>query len=1113
VSTIRDWLVDLGLPQFAELFEREQIDLTALRLLTEADLRALGLPTGPRVKLLAAIRAMQSGGTAGSTSAGPLADGPRSSAAREAERRQITVMFCDLVGSTELSRRLDPEEYRDLLQAFRDACTDAVERYDGHVAQHLGDGVLVYFGFPRAHEDDAQRAVRSALEAQAAVAELRRRDIPVSMRVGIHTGLTVVGGSEGGLALGDTPNIAARLQALAQPGAVVVSGATRRLLAGRFKLVPLGEHALKGISEAVAAFQVAPGETDGDSPAWRPERAALIGREQETALLLDRWERVCDREGQAMLIAGEPGIGKSRMVRALDEALAGVAHHRLELRCSPYYAHTPLYPVIERLPERLDWQAGDSHAVEIDKLVRFLSQLQIPLAESVGLLAVLLSRPAPAKYGLPEMSPERQRRRTLETLTSIVLALARQAPALLVVEDLHWADPTTLDLIGRCIEQAPTEPLLIVLTARPEFEAPWPARSYLTSLTLNRLTRRQTDDLVQRLAGGKALPREVAEQIVAKTDGVPLFVEELTTMVLESELVKDTGEEYELTGPLPSLAIPSTLQDSLNARLDRLGDAKAVAQLGATLGRSFDYGLLRAVGPTDAAAPEAALGKLVDAELVFQRGTPPQLTYTFKHALVQEAAYQSLLKSTRQQYHQRIAQTIVEQLPGEAERRPEYVAHHYTEARLPALAVPWWRRAGEAAVRRSAYSEAMAHYRRAVDVLNTLPHSVERDRLELDLQLALGSAIVPAKGYAADEAKIAYGRAAELGAAVDDTPRLCDALWGVAENEWVRGNVRAANDVAGRCLALAKQCDDNASIVAAHHSFASTAMACGHFAAARLHFEEALARYGPSPRSELTPRYGQDPKANALQFFVPTLWYLGYTDQALARQQELASYWRDSPFLYNRIWRSTGLLQLLVYLRAPAAQDAYLEEDLAICDEQGFHFMALVLGTFRGALLAQRGELDAGIGALERGIKVHLDAGAHFALPMFLEFLAEAYLAASDSARGLAAVEQGLSVAAQGGEHRADAELHRLRGELLLASLATEAGGAEQCFLEALRIARSQQCKAFELRAATSLARLWQSLGRGHDAIQLLRPVSGWFTEGLDAPDLVEARALLSDLA
>ena len=1116
------WLEALGLDRYAQVFSDNEVDLDAVRLLSEQDLERLGLPLGPRKKLLRAIAQLGSALPTADVQSRPSLTSPQdlsaaavngaaSTAVSPGQRRQLSVMFCDLVGSTELSRCLDPEEYRELLHAYRDACARAVERYEGYVAQHLGDGVLAYFGYPVAHEEDAQRAVRSALQAVSAVSGLSAGTRPLAVRVGIHTGLTVVGGTGEALAVGDTPNVAARIQALAQPGGVLVSAATRRLLGGNFRLESLGPQTLKGLDQPVEVFGVL-GEArvpEGSSP--RPPRAGLVGRDQEAGLLLDRWERAVEGDGQMVLVSGEAGIGKSRMVRALDELVAGIAHHRLELRCSPYYTHTPLYPIVERLPQRLGWKAGDTLDAEIEKLVGFLSRLRIPLDEPVGLLAALLSRPIPERYALPVMSPERQRRRTLETLTAIVLALSTEEPVLLAVEDLHWADPTTLELVGRYIEQAPTTRLLIVLTARPAFESPWGTRSYLTPLTLNRLTRRQTGELLQQLTAGKPLPAEVAEQIVAKTDGVPLFVEELTTMVLESGLVCDAGTRYELTGPLPPLAIPSTLQDSLNARLDRLAEVKDLAQLGATLGRSFTYQLIRAVSPMNEAALERALGKLVEAELLFPRGTLPDTAYTFKHALLQDAAYQSLLKSTRQRYHQYIAQTIVEHLPADAEQRPEYVAHHFTESGLHAEAVHWWRRAGELAVRRSAYVEAIAHYRRAIAVLTALPQSAQRDRVELDLQLALGSTIIPARGYVVAEVKEAFTRASRLAGRIDEPSKVCDASWGIASNTWIKGEVDEANKVARRCLALATERGDNASLIGAHHAVACTAMAQGQFSEARAHYERAIALYGPAPRQDITPRFGQDLKAVALHHLAPTLWFLGYPDQALEQCRTLAAHWPDSPFLFNRFWRSLSLVQTLVWLRASEGDDVQIEADLTMCHDQGFTFMELVMTTIRGARLAQQGRVDEGIRDLKHGIGEHLSAGACFALPVFFAFLADAYLSVGRSEEGLAAVADALALAERGGEHWADAELYRLRGELLIGRSADHVL-AESCFLGSRDIALSQEAKSFELRATTSLARLWQHRGKPEAGRELLASVYDWFTEGFDTRDLKEAKALLDQL-
>jgi len=837
----------------------------------------------------------------------------------------------------------------------------------------------------------------------------------------------------------------------------------------------------------------------------------MVGRDQEAALLIDRWERAAEGDGQVVLIIGEPGIGKSRMVRALDQHLVDTKHHRLELRCSPYYSHTPLYPLIERLPQRLGWIAGDSEAAEIEKLAQFLSRLGITLNESVGLLATLLSRSVPDQYALPPMSPERQRRRTLELLTAIVLALAETQPVLLAVEDLHWADATTLELLGSHIEQAPTVSILIVLTARPGFAAPWRAHSFLT-LTLNRLTRRQTAELVQEVAGERQLPTEVFEQIVAKTDGVPLFVEELTKMVLESGLVTDDCSGYEFNGRLPELAIPSTLQDSLTARLDRLGQAKTIAQLGAVLGRSFGLDLIREISGLDEAELRTELDKLIEAELLFERGTARDPIYVFKHALVQEAAYQSLLKSARQEYHERIAHTITERFPGEAGQRPEYVAHQFIQSGLNADAVPWLRKAAELAVERSAYAEAIAHLRNALEVLTSIPHSIERDRLELDLQHALGSAFVPRSGHGAREAREAFGRATELAAQVNDPVKRLDASFGLCVAQWMNGEVAAAHDLSRRSLALALRQSDCAARIVAHHLVASTGMMQGLFCEAKEHFERALELYGPVPRAELTPRYTQDTKGAALHWLAPTLWFLGYPEQARARYRELADYWPDSPFLFNRIWRSVCLVQTFAWLRTKDWDRETLKSDLELCDDQNFSFMKLVLMTLRGALLAQQGCLEDGIAALQHGIAVHRSKGVTFSVPIFYEFLAEAYVLAGRAKDGLDTVSDGLTISAKTGERRVDAELHRLRGELFLLGSSPGDSCAEGCFLKSLEIARAQQARSLELRSATSMARLWERKGKRTEAKTLLRPIYSGFTEGFGTPDLQEAKVLLERL-
>src|SRR5882672_10873545 len=641
----------------------------------------------------------------------------------DAERRQLTVLFCDLVDSTVLARQLDPEELREVVRAYQDTCAKVIARFEGHIAQYLGDGLLVYFGYPLAHEDDAQRAVRAGLGMIEAVGQLNTRlgkeqGVSLAARLGVHTGLVVVGDVGSGtrqeqLALGETPNLAARLQGLAAPNTLVISAVTFQLLQGFFACQSLGTPLLKGFAQPLEVYQVLSESTARSrlEAAGSTGLTPLVGREQEVGLLLERWAQVKDGLGQVVLLSGEAGIGKSRLVQVLKEHVASEPQVWLTpCQCSPYYRNTALYPMIDLL-ERvvLHFDREESPQQKLSKLEGHLAQYGFPLAEAVPLHASLLSIPLPADYAPLTMSPEQQKQKTLQALLTTLLRIAAQQPVLFVMEDLHWGDPSTLEFLSLLVDQGPTARILALLTFRPDFSPPWTGRSHLTQVTLPRLPRRQAAEMAGRVAHSKTLPAEVMEQVVARTDGVPLFVEELTKMVLESGLLQEREERYELTGPLPPLAIPTTLHDSLMARLDRLATVKGLAQLGATLGREFSYALLQAVSPWDEGLLGRGLQQLVEAEFLYQQGLPPEATYRFKHALIQDTAYQSLLRSTRQQYHQRIAQVLETQFPEIAETQPELVAHHLTEAGLIEQAVGYWYKAGQRALERSANLEVVAH--------------------------------------------------------------------------------------------------------------------------------------------------------------------------------------------------------------------------------------------------------------------------------------------------------------------------------------------------------------------------------------------------------------------
>jgi TOMM system kinase/cyclase fusion protein len=1055
----------------------------------------------------------------------------------DAERRQLTVLFCDLVDSTVLASQLDPEELREVVRAYQDTCAKVIARYEGHIAQYLGDGLLVYFGYPRAHEDDAQRAVRAGLGMIEAVGQLNARlgparEVQLAVRLGVHTGLVVVGEVGSGtrqeqLALGETPNLAARLQGHAAPNTLVISAATLQLLRGFFAYQSLGTPFLKGFAKVLEVYQVLSESTARSrlDAAGSTGLTPLVGREQEVALLLERWEQVKDGLGQVVLLSGEAGIGKSRLVQVLKEHVASEPQAWLTpCQCSPYYQNTALYPLIDLLERvALGFEREESPAQKLRKLEGFLVQYGLPLAEAVPLFAALLSLPLTADYAPLTVSPEqpeKQKQQTLQALLTILLRIAAQQPVLFVMEDLHWVDPTTLELLSLLVDQGPTARMLVLLTCRPDFSPPWTGRAHLTQVTLNRLPRRQAAEMTARVAHGKALPPAVVEQVVAKTDGVPLFVEELTKMVLESGLLQERDDRYELTRPLPPLAIPTTLHDSLMARLDRLATVKGLAQLGATLGREFAYGLLQAVAPWDEATVRRGLQQLVEAEFLYQQGLPPQATYIFKHALIQDAAYQSLLKSTRQQYHQHIAQALEVQFPDTVAAQPELLAHHYTEAGLMAQAVPYWQRAGQRALERSANLEAVAHLTKGIEMLATLPDTPERTQQELAMQTTLGPALVAIKGFAAPEVLHAYARARELCQQAGETPQVFQVLRGLWYFYLIRSELRTARELGEHLLTLARQVGDAVLRVEAHYALGLTLNYLGEFAAARTHLEQGIALYDPQQHQTHAVRYGQDPGVACRAYGAANLWWLGYPEQALQWSHEALRLAREltHPFslgfaLFLTSWvpqfRREGLL---THERAEAA--------IALAAEHGFAVFGAGGTIFRGWALAARSiELgpgqeprEEGIAQIQQGMAAWRATGAEALRPYYLALLAEASGKRGQVEEGLHLLAEALAVANDTGECRWDAELHRLKGELLLARPAEHHAEAETCFRQALDVARRQEAKAFELRATMSLARLWQRQGKRAAAYALLAPIYGWFTEGFDTADLQEARALLVEL-
>ena len=1120
---IAEWLRGLGLERYTQAFQDAEVTTEVLAELTEADLRELGLPLGPRKIVLKAIEALADPPTTDllPEEAREEVGSKTVAISVEAGRRQLTVMFVDLVGSTALSSRLDPEEMGDLIRNYQNTVAGEITRFEGHIAKFLGDGVLAYFGWPRAHEDEAERAARAGLSLTAAVAALAAPgDGALAARVGIATGLVVVGhlvGEEEArerAVVGETPNLAARLQEVAEPGRVVVAEATRRLLGDLFAYRDLGALRLKGFAEPVRVWSIlGEGAAESRFDARHASTTALVGRDQELALLLDRWERAKDSEGQVVLLAGEPGIGKSRLVHALRERLGSEPRTPLRHYCSPYHTNSAFYPVIGLLERAAGLQRGEPPERQLDTLEAMLALAVENVQESAPLFADLLAIPTGGRYRPLDLSPQHRKERIFQALLDQVAGLASRQPVLALYEDVHWIDPTTLELLGRVVDRVQRLRVLAVITFRPEFAPPWTGHGHVTTLSLSRLARRQGAAVVGRVTGGKRLPDEVLEQILAKTDGVPLFVEELTKTVLESGLLEDTGDCYELTGPLPPLAIPATLQDSLMARLDRLASVKEVAQMAACIGREFSHELLAAVASLGENALGDALAQLLTAELIFRRGAPPKVGYSFKHALVQDVAHESLLKSRRQQIHARIAAVLEERFPTVAETEPEMLAQHLTEAGLAGRAVGYWLRAGRSAAERSANLEAISHLSKGLEALNRLPACPERDRQELTLQTAIGTPLIAVHGYAAPQTGAAYSRARLLCERLGDTGALFATLSGEFTYHFVRGDYGMMRQLTEEARRTSERTADAALRLAAHRLSGLTALQVGAFVEARSEFETILRLYDPSRHRPPPVHFVHDPKISALPYLAVILWILGYPEQArcwsVAALQYAEVLNQANLTAHVRVYGGAGLAELL---RDTAAVRGHADAIISLADQHRLHYFRLSGLILRGWVIAQEGATEEGLALMRQSAAERLALGVGWYQIRYLCMLAATHLQAGTAEEGLGVIAQAANLVARNNDHMWEAELRRLEGELRSAQGASPAD-VESCFEQALATARGQSAKSFELRASISLARLRRDQGKHAEARALLAPVYGWFTEGFDTRDLKEAKALLDELS
>ena len=1111
---IAEWLASIGLSEYAQRFADNGIDLLVIRDLTEQDLKDLGVLLGHRRRILRAIAELDGAAPA------PTETATEPALRDEPERRHLTVMICDLVGSTALSARLDPEDMRAVIDAYHAACARITRTYDGFLAEFRGDGILAYFGYPRAHEDDAERTVRAGLDIIAAVGRLETRAAePLAVRIGIATGLVVIGdlSREGALrehaVVGDTPHLAARLQTLAEPGTVVVGASTRRLLGDLFRLRDLGWHEVKGIAEPIAAWAVeGVSDSEGRFEAVRTAGLTdLIGREDELDFLLERQRLAWKGEGQIVLISGEPGIGKSRLVAALAERIAGEPHTRLRYQCSPYHTNSALRPFIAQLERAAGFKADDTSEQRLDKLEALLAMGASQVQAVAPLFAALLSIPFGERYPPLALSPTQHRRRTLAALLDQFEGLARQQPILLSFEDAHWADATSLELLDLTVERVRQLPVLALFTFRPEFEPPWAGLPNVGTLTLGRLARDDVESMVARVTGGRVLPAEVTEQIVVKTDGNPLFVEELTKAVLEAGILIEDADGYRLDGPLPPLAIPETLQDSLMARLDRLAPVREIGQIGAAIGREFSYSLARALVGRDESALKHGLAQLEQAGLVFRRGEPPDAVYSFKHVLVRDAAYESLLRSRRQQLHGQIARALEQSFADIVASQPEIVAHHFTEAGLVEPAIDYWLKAGQQAARRSANTEALNHLARGLELLPNIDDPMLRNKSELLLQTSLGHSLRSIKGWSIDGVKHAYTRALQLCKESGFDEHTLPAVFGLWTWNFLRAALGEAQTLADHLVNTAENVDDSVFKVLAHEALGFTLFARGRFAAAHAALERSLSMCEDSKAGAYLDLSAQDPRVHVRLYDGVALWFLGYPDQALRMCAEARRYADTSQHPFSEAMARTISLRVHQFRGEAAVVARQADAAIALCEERGFvHYLAMAL-ILRGWATAQQGEFEKGIAEIQAGLERERATGALLFESYTLGLLADACIKNERYEQAFDFLDQAqLRLGEETSERFYAAEIYRLLGETYLRSR-RDLDQAERCFCKGLTVAREQKAKSLELKLCVSIYDLYELRHNADTYRPQLGEIYGSFSEGLDTTDLLRAKARLKN--
>jgi class 3 adenylate cyclase/tetratricopeptide (TPR) repeat protein len=1105
-SPLADWLKSHGLERYSPLFEQHEVDLPTLRLLTDNDLKELGLPFGPRKRILNLIgeeRRLEKSAPPSAAIVTPVG-----------ERRQLTVLFCDMVGFTKLAHRLDPETLQVVVRAYEDACTTCVSRYDGYVFTTLGDGVVAFFGYPLAHEGEAERAIRAGLDIVEAMAALQMANVGrLQVRIGIATGMVVVASGERN-AVGETMNLASRLQTIARPGTVVVSERVRRLASGQFEYEDMGERDLKGVAKSSHIYRVAgvsQAESRFDAAAQRG-LTPLVGREEEVGALVEAWRQArAEGRGRVVVVTGEAGVGKSRIVDALRELLNEQGCRTMLFQSSPFFVNSAFYPMRAWFERTLSFRHQDADS-RLDKLEALIfGQLGLP-KDDIRFIAAMLSVPFQDRYGAILISPKLAREDTMRALVQIVRAQARAAPTLFVVEDAHWADPSTLDVFARIVDQIADIPALIVVTARPEFKPPWTHRAGVSEIRLAKFTPAQSRSLLDKIVRGKALPAGLASQIIARTDGVPLYVEELSKTILESgDLVVD-GDRFEYAGSSASVTIPETLRDSLMARLDRVPAAKEVAQVGSVIGREFMYELIAGLDLMSEDSLAMALRMLTTSGLMSSQGEIPNASYIFSHALVQDAAYHSILKSRRRQLHSDVARLLSKRWPETRRSAPELLAYHHMSAEQHRLAAPLWLRAGEAAVQRFALAEGITQLRTGMATLSSFRASKTRDLMELSIRTALGPALVAQRGWAHPEVAQVLEPAWTRAQARKQRSAYLPILSALAVHYMSAGALTESLRCSDELLKAAAETGDDSLEIVGHRSATATHYWRGDFLAAWRAGDRVRELYDPKRHWRLPLLTNSDPFTGEGVYRSKYLWILGFPDQARAASEatENNSHRRGHPF--DLAFALTLGAEIFDFLHEYDALLRRSQEAERIGREHGITLFGEILAEItRGVAWLRSGRVTDGTAQLGQAIERLKQTGHRIWIWYLGAVQAQGLAMMGDLDGAWTLMEESVARIEEGEERAHYAEVLRLRGSLLIKK--NEFDAAEATLRKAIDVARGLQAKSWELRAATTLARLLSDAGRRSEALAVLQPIHDSFTEGAQTSDLQDSRRLLDELA